>query len=65
METMETTVNLITLIILALSGGALYLKGRDDESIKHIKDDFKKLSEYGKIDTKKVSKDEAYEEKKW
>lgn len=65
METMETTINLVTLLILALSGGALYLKGRDDESMSNIKEDFKKLSEYGKIDSKKVSKDEVYEEKKW
>lgn len=65
METMETTINLVTLLILALSGGALYLKGRNDESMSNIKEDFKKLSEYGKIDSKKVTKDEVYKEKKW
>lgn len=65
METMEMTINLVTLLILALSGGALYLKGRNDESMSNIKEDFKKLSEYGKIDSKKVTKDEVYKEKKW
>lgn len=65
METMETTINLVTLLILALSGGALYLKGRNDASMSNIKEDFKKLSEYGKIDSKKVTKDEVYKGKKW
>lgn len=42
-----------------------YLKGRSDESLEILKEDFKKLSEYGKIDSEKVQKDEVYKEKKW
>lgn len=65
MEIAETSVSVITLILLILSGLAAYLKGRSDESLETIKEDFKKLSEYGKIDSEKVDKDEVYKEKKW
>lgn len=65
MEIAETSVSVITLILLILSGLSAYLKGRSDESLETIKEDFKKLSEYGKIDSEKVNKDEVYKEKKW
>lgn len=65
MEIAETSVSAITLILLIVSGIAAYLKGRSDESLETIKQDFKKLSEYGKIDSTKVEKDEVYNEKKW
>lgn len=65
MEIAETSVSLLTLILLLVSGVVTYWKGRSDESLENIKEDFKKLSEYGKIDSKKVSKDEAYKEDKW
>lgn len=65
MEIAETSVSLLTLILLLVSGVITYWKGRSDESLEKIKEDFKKLSEYGKIDNKKVSKEEAYKEDKW
>lgn len=65
MEIAETSVSLVTLILLLISGLLTYWKGRSDEGLENIKEDFKKLSEYGKIDSKKVSKDEAYKGEKW
>lgn len=65
MEIAETSVSLLTLILLIVSGFITYWKGRSDESLDKIKEDFKKLSEYGKIDAKKVNKDEVYKEEKW
>lgn len=62
---MDNTINLLTLLIMLFLGGALYIKGRKDEGLEKFKDDFKKLSEYGKIDSKKISKDEVYKDQKW
>lgn len=65
METAEMTVSIGAILLLLISGIVTYFKGRSDESLKNLKEDFKKLSEYGKIDATKVSKDEAYKEDKW